>query len=262
MKKNALIVLLMLTLAQVTPAFADELEKTLKSQYEKHVLGLRNPLQQTHQEFDSNGKLLTPGSPASWTAYGGIYIRKLSLGPDKLQMEGPWVGLGTKNKDGKPELIQLGKDLKVEIHLDHPAGSADEARAILDRVFFLDDKDFEHAIPEFRRSDFDANETLYKVGKKFDVIAPVPTHTPEPEFSEQARTHGFQGTVVLGVVIDKAGTVSRITIERALGMDLDQQAVEATKMWRFQPARRNSEPVAVEMTIEVSFNLDVTPRRR
>jgi protein TonB len=38
-------------------------------------------------------------------------------------------------------------------------------------------------------------------------------------------------------------------------MGLDENAMEALKNWRFEPATRNGQPVAVEMNIEVSFNL-------
>jgi protein TonB len=87
------------------------------------------------------------------------------------------------------------------------------------------------------------------------VFPPRPTYTPEPEFSEQARHAKYQGTVVLYIVVDKAGKISRIRLERALGMGLDENAMEGVKRWRFNPATRNGEPVAVAMNIEVSFNL-------
>jgi len=38
-------------------------------------------------------------------------------------------------------------------------------------------------------------------------------------------------------------------------MGLDDNAMQRVKTWRFDPARLNGEPVAVEMNIEVSFNL-------
>ena len=71
----------------------------------------------------------------------------------------------------------------------------------------------------------------------------------------QARNAKYQGTVVLKIVIDKAGKISRIRLERALRMGLDETAMEEVKRWRFNPATRNGQPVAVEMNIEVSFNL-------
>jgi hypothetical protein len=39
--------------------------------------------------------------------------------------------------------------------------------------------------------------------------------------------------------------------QAAAGMDLDNGAVEKVKTWRFEPATRNGQRVAVEMGIEV-----------
>jgi TonB family protein len=36
-------------------------------------------------------------------------------------------------------------------------------------------------------------------------------------------------------------------------MVLDEKAVEAVKKWRFQPARKNGHPVAVQISVEVNF---------
>jgi TonB family protein len=242
---------------QSTPAFASELENTLKSQYGKHVLGLRSPIQGTHLKFDSTGKPLEQNPTGRWIVYGGIYVKKISLRPEKLELEGPWAGFGAHKEQDKPTVIPLGKSIKIEIQLDGPAKSIDDLQSLLDRVFFADNKDHQHTLPEFRRDDFvSTSEPVQKLVIKAGVVtAPVPISTPEPEFSERARNDKFQGSVLLEVVVDKAGTVSRLRIVRALGENLDLQAVEKVKTWRFRPAMRNGEPIAVAMDIEVSFNL-------
>ena len=61
--------------------------------------------------------------------------------------------------------------------------------------------------------------------------------------------------MLLEAIIDKAGTVSRLRILRALGEDLDLNAVEKVKTWRFRPAMSNGEPVAITMNLEVKFHL-------
>jgi protein TonB len=40
-----------------------------------------------------------------------------------------------------------------------------------------------------------------------------------------------------------------------LGKGLDEKAVEAVQQYKFEPAMRNGEPVAVEVNIEVNFRL-------
>jgi TonB family protein len=167
-------------------------------------------------------------------------------------------------------LTNLSKPVKVEIRLDQPLNSLDQANTLLERVFFSEGDVAQHATPEFRRSDDDTpDDAIYKVShsmltqsspgaledKQDNVLAPRPTYTPEPEFSEQARRAKFQGTVILQIVINKKGDVVRVRLERALGMGLDQNAMEGVERWRFSPATRNGQPVAVALNIEVAFNL-------
>lgn len=104
------------------------------------------------------------------------------------------------------------------------------------------------------RSGDNSDEPIYHVGKD-DTKAPRATYAPEPEFSDQARRAKFQGVVYLSIVVDKTGNISRIRLEKALGMGLDENAMQGVKKWRFNPATHNGQPAAVEMTIEVAFNL-------
>jgi TonB family protein len=46
-----------------------------------------------------------------------------------------------------------------------------------------------------------------------------------------------------------------IKVSRQLGMGLDQKAIEAVRMWRFEPATKDGKPVAVQINVEVNFRL-------
>ena len=98
-----------------------------------------------------------------------------------------------------------------------------------------------------------ADEKIHHVGG--DVKAPKPTFTPEPEFSEPARYEKFQGVVVVDLVVGTDGKVHNSKVVRALGLGLDEKAVTMIGTWRFDPAKLNGKPVAVEMNVEVAFNL-------
>jgi TonB family protein len=104
-----------------------------------------------------------------------------------------------------------------------------------------------------RHPDADSQK-VFKVGED-GVIAPKALSPHEPAFSEAARAQGFQGTLGLNVIVDKTGRVSRVSIGKPLGMGLDEQAVNTVGTWRFTPATRNSEAVAVAVWVEVDFHL-------
>ena len=98
-----------------------------------------------------------------------------------------------------------------------------------------------------------ATEPVYRVGG--GVTAPHPVYTPSPEYSDQARKSKYQGTVVLWMVIGSDGCPRDIKVARSLGMGLDEKAIEAVRAWRFEPARKYGQPVAVQINVETSFRL-------
>jgi len=93
----------------------------------------------------------------------------------------------------------------------------------------------------------------YRVGG--GVSAPRPIYAPDPEFSDEARKAKYQGTVILWVVVGPDGRTHDIHVQRTLGMGLDEKAIEAVSQWRFEPARKDGIPVAVQVNIEVTFRL-------
>jgi TonB family protein len=73
--------------------------------------------------------------------------------------------------------------------------------------------------------------------------------------SEEARKAKFQGSVLLSVIVDTAGNATQIRVTRALGLGLDEKAIEAVKQWKFEPGKFNGRPVPVQASIEVNFRL-------
>ena len=93
----------------------------------------------------------------------------------------------------------------------------------------------------------------YRVGG--GVTAPRIIYAPDPEFSEEARKAKYQGTVVLWVVVGPDGRTHEIRVQRSLGMGLDQKAIEAIRQWRFEPGRKDTIAVEVQVNVEVNFRL-------
>jgi protein TonB len=87
------------------------------------------------------------------------------------------------------------------------------------------------------------------------VSAPKGLVTPDPEYSEEARKAKYQGVVVLWLIVDPNGHPRDIKVARSLGMGLDQKAIEAVRNWKFEPAKKDGQPVAVQINVEVNFRL-------
>ena len=94
---------------------------------------------------------------------------------------------------------------------------------------------------------------IYSPGE--GVSIPRAIYAPEPEFSEEARRSKYQGEVTLLATIGADGRTRDLRVVRSLGMGLDEKAMEAVRTWRFEPARKDGQPVAVQMNIIVNFHL-------
>jgi TonB family protein len=103
------------------------------------------------------------------------------------------------------------------------------------------------------RHDYSGTDTVYAVGH--GVTAPTPKYTPDPPYSEAARKGKYEGTCLLSLIVGSDGQPHDIRVVRALGMGLDEKAVNAVNQWKFQPGTKDGNPVPVYVVIEVSFHL-------
>lgn len=94
---------------------------------------------------------------------------------------------------------------------------------------------------------------VFKVGG--GISAPKPISTPDPEYTEAARRAKVEGTCVLGLIVGADGMPRDIHVIHGLGYGLDEKALATVKEWRFEPAKRDGQPVNVEVSVEVGFRL-------
>lgn len=83
---------------------------------------------------------------------------------------------------------------------------------------------------------------------------PEPTRRVPPEYPEQARRRGIEGTVLIQALVDEAGVVVDTRIAESIPA-LDEAALAAARQWVFKPALTNNKPVAVWVAIPVRFSL-------
>jgi len=76
----------------------------------------------------------------------------------------------------------------------------------------------------------------------------------QPVYPPIARTNRIAGQVVLHALISKNGNIENLQVVSGHPM-LTQSALEAVRQWKYKPYLLNGEPVEVETTIQVNFNL-------
>lgn len=77
-----------------------------------------------------------------------------------------------------------------------------------------------------------------------------------PSYPATPRRLGIQGTTLLRVHVLADGRIGDVLVEQSAGHpELDDAATDAVKRWRFDPARRGSDAVAIWVLLPVEFKL-------
>jgi protein TonB len=107
-----------------------------------------------------------------------------------------------------------------------------------------------------------AQNEVFKPGP--GITMPKPIHTEKPRYTAEAMKAGIQGTVLLDAVVLKDGNVSNVEVIRSLDKmyGLDESAIEAARQWRFEPGQKDGKPVAVRVSIELTFTLRDKPQNK
>jgi periplasmic protein TonB len=92
---------------------------------------------------------------------------------------------------------------------------------------------------------------VYKVGGS--VTPPHALYSPSPEYPKSERDKHHQGKVALRIVVGVDGLPRDIAVTRSLSDVFDQAAIDTVKRWKFSPATKDGEPVAVYINVELSF---------
>jgi TonB family protein len=88
-----------------------------------------------------------------------------------------------------------------------------------------------------------------------DKLKPTILYREKAKYTEEARLHKVEGTVVLNIVFGADGRIHDIRTVRGLPDGLTETSIEAAQKIRFQPAILNGKPVSVRATLEFTFNL-------
>ena len=98
----------------------------------------------------------------------------------------------------------------------------------------------------------EGDETIYtKVDEN-----PVPIKTPPPRYPVSLKREGISGLVAVVIVIDEKGGIISSTIAKSSNPDFERPALDAVKLWKFKPGKKDGTPVKVRVTVPLRFNVD------
>lgn len=237
----------------------------LRQKIEKQIGGksliLRNFYSEDSLRYDATGAIL--GAPAIGpVTLASMEIRKVRVDESEIDIEGPRVGLKYNDDAGSFDRVPLPEQpVHITIERD-PEGDKDSYDSALFRIFARSiDPPLIGTMPDYWRGYFRPQERSQRLKEE---VKPTPTGTPQlvqpqvlhkhvPSSTDLARHHKVTGTATVELVVEPSGKTSHIAIARPIGFGLDERAIEAARLYRFQPASLQGAPVPVEYRLNLSF---------
>jgi TonB family protein len=76
-----------------------------------------------------------------------------------------------------------------------------------------------------------------------------------PRYTSDALGRKVTGSVWLDLVVTHEGHIDQVRVTRSLDPGLDEAAIAAVHLWRFQPGRLGNTPVDVAITVVMDFSI-------
>ena len=100
------------------------------------------------------------------------------------------------------------------------------------------------------------DESSEPISPPIKEAIPVYRKNPIPKYPRMARRRGYEGTVVMEVLVNRDGRVEDLRLYESSGYKvLDRSAMESVKNWLFYPGKRGNEEVAMWVKVPVRFQL-------
>ncbi len=88
---------------------------------------------------------------------------------------------------------------------------------------------------------------------------PKLVHFEEAPYPESEKAEGKTASVVLQIAIDDKGSVVDAVVQQGAGAAFDQAALQAVKLFKFDPAEIDNKPAPVKITYRYDFTFTIEP---
>jgi Gram-negative bacterial TonB protein C-terminal len=90
-------------------------------------------------------------------------------------------------------------------------------------------------------------------GEDVDVKAKIKRSNEVPQPGTDCHEFGYKLQTVMKVVLHKSGIVSEVIIIKKSGCSFDQESIRVARKIKFEPAKKDGEPVSQYILVEYNF---------
>ncbi|WOO42091.1 TonB family protein [Rubellicoccus peritrichatus] len=161
-----------------------------------------------------------------------------------------------------PEEVVPPEPKKTEIFAAEPTPAFEKKETSVDlKPLEVESKTAVPSIPsaDFALPEFSLAQMPSAMPEVFSIEEvdhpPVPISRIAPQYPWELRRSKTEGKVVIVMIIDANGAVSKVEVESSTHSGFEQPSIEAVLKWRFEPARMNGKSVSCIRKIQIPFQL-------
>src|SRR6266436_4752582 len=103
------------------------------------------------------------------------------------------------------------------------------------------------------------SENLHHGQQFAELTGPEPLQKVDPKYPPTLISERVAGEVILYAVIRRDGSVDSIQLVRGIDEQLDANAINALRQWKFRPGAKQGIPIELEAIVHIPFRLPENP---
>ena len=103
------------------------------------------------------------------------------------------------------------------------------------------------------------SENLHHGQHSAELTGPEPLQKVDPKYPPTLISERVAGEVILYAVIRRDGSVDSIQLVRGIDEQLDANAINALRQWKFRPGAKQGIPIELEAIVHIPFRLPENP---
>jgi TonB family protein len=244
-------------------------ESQIKSGLEGKILILKTAYREDKLHFDALYNLIGNAEVGPWTTHGWIKISRADLDNNQLVLQGKRVILVMGSVSDKPSLVPLLSDEKIQISCDladprqweESISRLFEAQSVQERMdnYWVPRANLAESLdvlskelPDGIVGTLEGNRPVYVLRKKASIKPPKAIATLDPGHPDSATKEHISGVNVVRVIVNEQGLPELLQLVQSL-KGLDEATLIAVSKWRFHPATKDGNAVAVVVNVQTNF---------
>lgn len=278
-RKIIVCIAVFISLSGVIASATDQqsLEKLLNDAYDGKILQLKIANASNQLHFDENGDSLDQVKEGPWTSSGLLKVDNVIVKNNEIELKAGRVIVALRKIDNHLEPFLIPTDEVVLLYSRRTPNTADDKQLLNSLTQIFMGGSLDKALLGSWKSDVDFADVNLRNGQKAldshlkngvmgylsgnrpvyghvsGMIPPKASYDPIPDFPDPVQRAKSNEIKAVGLIVNEKGQAELPFLFNANAGQAEIDMLAAVAHWRFHPAKKQNQPVAAFVAIEMDL---------